>query len=229
MASKVMKTVLQQKIVAPIVLLSLCLLALPCAAAEWRDRVRDFASANFRHPAWGYSHSGRDYMLSSQLAAADHVDVDDDVLFAAAYLHDMAAFKPWEVEEKEHGDVGAMTIDAVLAGTDFPMEKIEAVRAAIRSHMYYRRPVGPEAIYLHDADALDWLGAIGIARVLALTDPSGGKPFTSDSISLIEKNMKDVPSHIVSPAARHLIASRLAEESDFLKALSGETDGLRLL
>jgi hypothetical protein len=28
--------------------------------------------------------------------------------------------------------------------------------------------LAPEAVYLHDAHALDWLGAIGVARIIAL-------------------------------------------------------------
>ena len=96
-----------------------------------------------------------------------------DVLFAASFLHDMAAFPPWEDTKADHSDVGARLVDSVLKGTGFPMEKIDAVRGAIRTHMYYRDPVGPEALYLHDADALDWLGAIGVARIMALVDPHG--------------------------------------------------------
>ena len=146
----------------------------PAGAADWHATVRDFAAKHFKNPAWGYSHCIRDYALARELAAADHVALDDDVLFAAAYLHDMAAFKPWENEKLDHSDVGAGLVDTVLKGTGFPMAKIDAVRGAIRTHMYYRDPVGPEALYLHDADALDWLGAIGVARIMALVDPNGG-------------------------------------------------------
>src|SRR5262249_39080185 len=67
-------------------------MALPAAAAGWRDKVTQFAAENFKNPAWGFSHSQRDYDLAKSLAAADHVILDDDVIFAAAYLHDMAAF-----------------------------------------------------------------------------------------------------------------------------------------
>jgi uncharacterized protein len=183
--------------------------AAPSKEPTWRQTVRAFAASNFNNPAWGLSHSERDYKLARQLAASDHVVLDDDVLFAAAYLHDMAAFKPWEVEGKDHSDVGAMTID--------------------RTHMYYRTPVSPEATYLHDADALDWLGAIGIARVLALADPHGQSPTVSDEVALIEKNMKEVPPHIVSSAGRSQIAARIAEGAEFLKELRGESDDFRSL
>ncbi len=203
--------------------------AAPSEEPTWRQTVRAFAASNFKNPAWGLSHSERDYELASQLAASDHVVLDDDVLFAAAYLHDMAAFKPWEVEGKDHSDVGAMTIDSVLKGTSFPADKLDAVRSAIRTHMYYRTPVGPEATYLHDADALDWLGAIGIARVLALADPNGQSPTVPDEVALIEKNMEAVPPHIVSSAGRSRIAARIAEGVEFMKELRSESDDFRSL
>src|SRR5271168_1158655 len=77
------------------------------AASDWHATVREFAAKHFKNPAWGYSHCRRDYALARELAAADHVTLDDDVLFAAAYLHDMAAFKPWEKPKLDHSDVAA--------------------------------------------------------------------------------------------------------------------------
>ena len=56
----------------------------------------------------------RDYALARELAAADHAALDDDVLFAAAYLHDLAAFKPWENEKLDHSDVAADIVDTIL-------------------------------------------------------------------------------------------------------------------
>src|SRR5262245_44484553 len=131
---------------------------------DWRKAVQQFVGANMKHPAWGLSHSMRDYDLAKALAAADQVTLDDDVIYAAAYLHDVAAFTPFRKSGVDHQDQAAQLVEALLADTGFPMAKIEGVRGAIRTHMYGRDPVGPEAIYLHDADALDWLGPIGVPR-----------------------------------------------------------------
>src|ERR1700728_4981867 len=163
---------------------------LPASAAapparDWRASVRELAVSHFKNPAWGYSHCLRDYALARELAAADHVTLDDDVLFAAAYLHDIAAFKPWENPKLDHSDVAADIVGTVLQGAGCPMAKLDAVRGAIRTHMYYREPVGPEALYLHDADALDWLGAIGVARVTALVDPEGGAPDGPNAVKML--------------------------------------------
>jgi HD superfamily phosphodiesterase len=206
----------------------LCL-PIPASAADWRTTVRELAVQHFKNPAWGYSHCMRDYALARELAAADHVALDDDVLFAAAYLHDMAAFAPWEKAKLDHSDVAADIVDTVLKGTGFPMAKIDAVRGAIRTHMYYRDPVGPEALYLHDADALDWLGAIGVARVIALVEPNGGDPDGPKAVKMLEDNLKNVPSRVLSPAGRAMVPPRAAELAAFLDDLRRESENLRTL
>ena len=196
---------------------------------DWRTTVRELAASHFKNPAWGYSHCLRDYALARELAAADHITLDDDVLFAASYLHDMAAFAPWEDVKTDHSDVGARVIDTVLQGTGFPMEKIDAVRGAIRTHMYYRDPVGAEALYLHDADALDWLGTIGVARIMALVEPHGGNPDAPKAVAMLVDNLNKVPARVLSPAGRARVPERRAELEKFLADLKRETDDLRTL
>jgi hypothetical protein len=193
-------------------------------ASDWRQKVQAFAAEHFKHPAWGYSHAVRDYRLARELAESDHVQLDDDVLFAAAYLHDMGMFAPWRDPKRDHADVAVDTVASVLKGSGFPMEKIAKVQNAIRTHMYDRVPQGAEALYLHDADALDWLGAIGAARVLALIDANGGKPQGPEVIPMLSSNLAEVPAHVLSPAGRARVPERKAELEHFLHALRNETD-----
>jgi HD superfamily phosphodiesterase len=206
-------------------------LAAQPAANDWRAGVSKFAAEHFRHPAWGFSHSVRDYELARDLAREDKINLDDDVLYAAAYLHDMAAFAPWDREKEgvDHADEAARIVDTVLANTGFPMSKIDAVRGAIRTHMYQRDPVGNEAKYLHDADALDWLGAIGVARIVALVDENGGKPDGPAAAKILADNLAAVPSRVLSPAGQRLAKARAAELKRFLDELKQQTDGLRTL
>jgi hypothetical protein len=196
---------------------------------DWRTAVRQFAEANLKHPAWGASHSLRDYELAKELAAADKVTLDDDVLYAAAYLHDVAAFAPFKKQGVDHQDQAASLVESLLAGTGFPMTEIEAVRGAIRTHMYARDPVGPEAIYLHDADALDWLGAIGVARIFGVVDPAGGLPDGPAAAEWLAKNLADVPPRIVSNAGKARMAPRVRELEEFLRSLRGQTSQFHAL
>jgi HD superfamily phosphodiesterase len=195
----------------------------PAAKPDWRESVRMLAYTQFRQPAWGYSHCVRDYALARTLAAADGVALDDDVLYAAAYLHDMAAFAPWEQAGVDHADAAAASVASVLRGSGFPMGKLAAVQGAIRTHMYDRDPQGAEALYLHDADALDWLGAVGVARIIALVDPQGGKPTGPEAVAMLESNLAKVPARVLTPAGRARVAQRQQETEAFLRALRAET------
>ena len=196
---------------------------------NWRTAVQRFVEANMKHPAWGLSHSMRDYELAKQLAAADQVTIDDDVLYAASYLHDVAAFAPFRKPGVDHQDEAARIVESLLAGTGFPMTKIDAVRGAIRTHMFARDPVGPEAIYLHDADALDWLGAIGVARSFGLVDPKGGSPDGPAAVKDLEHSLEAVPPRIVSKAGKALTPQRVRELQQFLHDLRAESEDLKSL
>ena len=197
------------------------------AEQDWRTKVRDFAAEHFKHPAWGYSHSVRDYSLARGLAAADHATLDDDVLYAASYLHDLAAFAPWEDAKLDHADVAARLVDTILKDTGFPMAKIDAVRGAIRTHMFDRDPVGPEAMYLHDADALDWLGAIGVARIMALVESNGTSPTGPEAAKMLEENLAKVPTRVLSPAGKARVPQMKQELQQFLENLKRESGDLR--
>jgi len=201
----------------------------PAAASDWRTVVAQFAQEHFKNPAWGYSHCQRDYRLARVLAAADHVSLDDDVLYAAAYLHDMAAFEPWQKSGVDHADQAAAIVDTVLKNTGFPMKKIDAVRGAIRTHMYQRNPVGPEALYLHDADALDWLGAIGVARMFGLVDPHGGSPTGPEVVKMLEANLTEVPPRVLSAAGKARLPERTEQLQRFLRELRQQSDNAREL
>jgi HD superfamily phosphodiesterase len=141
----------------------------------------------------------------------------------------MAAFEPWEKSGVDHADQGAEIVDTVLKNTGFPMKKVDAVRSAIRTHMYDRTPVGPEALYLHDADALDWLGAIGVARVFGLVDAHGGNPTGPEVVPMLESNLAKVPARVLSPAGKARVPERKAQLETFLKQLREETNNLRML
>lgn len=193
--------------------------------APWKATVYRFARAHFHHPAWGWQHSERDYRLAVEIARREHLTVDTDVLFAAAMLHDMAGFPPWEKKGVEHGYVAAITSGPVLRAAGFPMTKFAAVQAAERGHMFYSEAVLPEAVALHDADSVDFLGVMGVTRMLAITGEKAAG--VGDSVATLQAFVKRIPPRLKTRAAREMAIPRVAEMNRFLDALARESDGLR--
>jgi len=101
----------------------------------------------------------------AELTAADR-----EVVEAAAWLHDVAK----GYDSQDHGRDGAIAARRILAQTDFPPRKVEAVADAIAKHvgLWTDEPVEPlEAAVVWDADKLSKLGATivvhGIGYLLA--------------------------------------------------------------
>ncbi len=192
--------------------------------APWKITVYEFARKTFRHPAWGWQHSERDYQLAVTVARGDNLTVDTDVLFAAAMLHDMAGFPSYERKGVEHGDVAAETAAPILRNAGFPMQKYPAVQAAMRGHMFYSNAgTVPEAIALHDADSLDFLGTVGAARMIALTGDQ--KPDIQAAIKALRSFARDIPPRLITAAAKRMGTQRAAELTTFLDSLQSETYG----
>lgn len=190
--------------------------------APWKVTVYELARTKFLHPAWGWQHSERNYRIAVSLAQADAMTVDLDVLFAAAFLHDMAAFMPCADAHMEHGDCAAQESAAVLRDAGFPMQKFPLVAAAERTHMYYRDPGSiPEAIVLHDADSLDFLGDIGAARMISLTGEKASS--FAPAVKTLRAFLREIPPHLITHAAQRIGKQRAGELEQFLDALDAET------
>jgi uncharacterized protein len=190
--------------------------------APWKVTIYDLARSKFHHPAWGWQHSERNYRIALILAQGDGFPVDTDVLFAAAFLHDMSAFMPCADAKLEHGECAARQSGAILQAAGFPMQKLPAVQAAERGHMYYSDPgTQPEAIVLHDADSLDFLGEIGAARMLSLTGASAES--FAHAVKALRSFVHDIPPRLITKTGQKMGAERAAALEHFLDALEAQT------
>ena len=111
-----------------------------------------------------FDHVLRVLALAERLARAE--DADQEIVRTATLLHDMARGQGDRMAT-DHAQAGAEAARQILAGQ--PPEKIEAVAHAIAAHRFRTGPTPQtmEAKVLHDADKLDAIGAIGVARAFA--------------------------------------------------------------
>lgn len=199
----------------------------PASAVVWRDSVRAFAEAHLQHTAWGPAHARRDYEVTMWLAREEQVPVDTDALYAAAYLHDMGGLPPYALPGVDHGDRSIQLIDTLLSAWGFPMEKTALVKEIIDHHQYYRPADTLRiAVLFRDADILDFMGAIDVARIISLTTRERLAPDLSHAVQVVRKQMTDMPALLQSATAKKEGQRRVAEMRAFLDALALESDSL---
>jgi len=133
------------------------------------ERIREEAKKHYKHQHHDFSHAERVCKLALRIARELGEPVDLDALKAAALLHDVARAYEDEGLVEDHAKEGARIAREILRKVGFPEEKIEKVAYCIEVHRFREGvvPAALEAVILQDADRLDMLGAVGIARVFA--------------------------------------------------------------
>ncbi|MBE0476997.1 MAG: HD domain-containing protein [Coriobacteriia bacterium] len=195
----------------------------------WRDEVVEVVGG-LKHLAWGPSHCRRVYSMSAEIVGREGLEADDDVLFAVSWLHDIGTFPDHVVEGESPAECSARAAEGVLRGTDFPAGKIQAVTDIIRSHDFERPPLPrTEARVFHDADMLDFMGAIGITRLLAIVGLEDWTPDTRAAVDQMSSFADELPGKLVLGVARHIAHHRKAEMHEFLDELGEETEELASL
>jgi len=191
----------------------------------WRQSVAAYLREHAR-PADKYGHQPRLYALATRLGVG--LDYDDDVLFAAAWMHDLGVFighRPEDPEKLKHWDHVPYTIArtrSLLAGWGFPPQKLDAVAEAIRTHQPYDNPQGIEAVLLHDADILEQLGAIGTLRALAKVGRDTRYATFSSVLPVLRNAVDRLPGQLRLEPARRLAQPRIAALGAFLDAIEAE-------
>lgn len=91
---------------------------------------------------------------------------DAEIVVAAAWLHDCVILPKNHSDRNKASQLAAQKSAKFLSSTEFPDHKIDRVIHAIEAHSFSAgiKPETTEARIVQDADRLDALGAIGIAR-----------------------------------------------------------------
>jgi uncharacterized protein len=195
----------------------------------WKQKLSTFIR-QLDHPAWGIAHSDRVYELALKLAKQQGADIDEDALLAAAYIHDVGAIEPYRQSGLDHVNLSAKFAEEMLLSTSFPESKIPLVQEIILGHMFYADPTdSTEAILFHDADTLDYLGAIGVVRMLSMVGLDDWTPDIKTAIALLQRFSRELADKLKTIPAQRIGKVRQAEMRSFLAALSDETDKLELL
>ncbi len=195
-------------------------------------------------PTHGFGHILRVLRMAEYLARESGADAG--VVRAAALLHDATGASGHLESAARHGHHHASAAFAreVLAGKGWPEAKIAAVEEAIRTHRFRTGdpPRTLEAQVLFDADKLDAIGAVGVARAIAYAVSHGSPVYAPPSARFLESGekapgephsayheylfkLRRLRERLFTPAARALAARRDAVMRTYFEALADEMEG----
>ena len=127
-------------------------------------------------PAHDFDHVMRVYTNAKKIVKEEKAD--EKLVLSAALLHDIVSYPKSSKRSKFSSIDSAKKSKIILKKYGFSEKEITIVSDAIKDHSFSQNKV-PETLegkILQDADRLDALGAIGIARVFA-TSGSLNRPF----------------------------------------------------
>lgn len=151
-------------------------------------------------------HTMRVYNLC--LVLAKNEKINKEILLTAAILHDIGRTK----EDKDysgntdHAIIGAEMAETILKSLNFSSDKIEKIKHCILTHRF-RTKIAPqtlEAKILYDADKLDALGAIGIARSYVWVGENNAKIYTNVNLDeYIHENLNGSADGRIKDRRKH--------------------------
>ncbi|MCD6289504.1 MAG: HD domain-containing protein [Anaerolineae bacterium] len=182
-----------------------------------------------------FDHVLRVLALAERIARAEEADLA--VVRTAALLHDIERGR----HPEDHHLRGAERARQLLEGQPVPF--VDAVAQAIAAHRFRAGPAPAtiEAQCLFDADKLDAIGAIGVARAfayggkhgqrlwapLASIDPDGPEPPPSEYTPVHEfvRKLARLRDRLYTSTAREIAAERHAFMLAFYQRLEAEVEG----
>jgi uncharacterized protein len=206
-------------------------------------------------PVHGFDHVLRVYALAERLAR--HEGADLEIVRAAVLLHDASSASPLaDSIPLDSGSLhnGPLRSDHHISAADFarqvlqeegwPPERIAAVQHCIRAHRFRDDREPPETLearILFDADKLDAIGAIGVARAIAFSVRAGQPFFAPPSARYLDTGelepgephsayheylfkLRKLKDRLFTPSARRLALERHRFMEQYFERLVAEVD-----
>lgn len=189
------------------------------------------------NPAHDWFHVQR-VETNAQHLLSEYPDADGDRVRLAVLLHDVGRAKEDAGEIEDHAEWGADEGERVLREHGATEETIDAVCHCVRAHRYSSavEPETIEAEIVSDADNLDAMGAVGIARCFAyggergspIHDPS--LPPEDDTTTAgetqfnhLHEKILDLPNRMYTDAGRELADEWTGFVREYVEQFERET------
>lgn len=206
--------------------------------ADWLPRLVAIAAAESTGDAAHDVQHLRRVWASAQLLLAHEPAADPLVVMAACFLHDLVNLPKDAPDRDQASRRSARLAQHQLAWLGFPADKLDAVAHAIEAHSFSAAiaPTSLEAQIVQDADRIDALGAVGLARMFYLsgrlqrdlahpTDPLALHRERDDmlyALDHIAQKLEKLPALMQTTAGLKVASERLALMVAFRTAFVAE-------
>ena len=183
------------------------------------------------------SHIVRVWRNAMRIAAAEPA-ADRELIAAAVILHDCVAVEKSSPLRAQASRLSAAHARQIVAPLGWPASRVDALVHAIETHSFSAglTPDTPEARIVQDADRLDAIGAIGIARCFHIGGRMSGGLYHPDDPAAAARPLDDrayaldhFPAKLFTLAegfhtaeGRRMAAARTAVMRDFVDTFLGE-------
>lgn len=210
---------------------------------RWQERFEAWFAEHHQSSDVSHdiSHFRRVWATARRLAEGEAID--SLVLLTACYFHDIVSLEKNDPLRHRSSTLAAKKTRAILREhfPDFPEPLLPAVAHAIEAHSHSAQiaPRTPEAKILQDADRLESLGAIGLARVFAVAgrlgfalfdpqDPFAGQRELDDTryaLDHFQRKLLGLPETMQTERGRQLARHNAAWLVEYMAKLSAELSG----
>lgn len=171
---------------------------------------------------WAIAHAKRLIELVKQIGA--DIPYDSHVMKLAAYMHDWGAFPKYTKKDVEHAIRSRQVVEAeILSHLDLIPAQKEILLETIELHDYrdMRPTKSNEALLLREADMLEFLGMIGMAREFAR-----GPKNVETCYKRILSRRNGIQGRFTIPRAQEIACLRLERMETSLQWLHEESFGI---
>ena len=193
------------------------------ALAQWRTLFEDKARTLYpsSDPSHDYLHVSRVVNMALKLAREEGADIN--VVLPAAFFHDCVNVPKNDPRRKEASRLSAEAAVEYLRSVNYPETYFDGIKHAIIAHSFSANIPAEtiEARVVQDADRLDGLGAIGIARCFTVSGLLA-RPYYCEGDMLAERRAPDDSLYAID----HFFV-KLFRTAETLQTASARKEGQR--
>jgi HD superfamily phosphodiesterase len=167
---------------------------------------------------WGISHTRRLLQLISIIG--EGLSYNSEALWLAAHLHDWGGYSKWAQKDVDHAARSTEVADAFLTehGCDPGLQKL--VLECIRLHHSGGPDRSLESRLLSDADALDFLGVVGVLRDFSKNPKDMRKAYDTT-----RTRRAKLPDTLSLARSKELATDRIRQMDELLQSFEDQSWG----